>query len=171
MHRRENLTPQAAREHVTRGQDGAADGIDSRVGDNGSSPRPRPDVPGTWSREAANPFAQMPKTLDSIIAQVRRQLADDAPWVMRVEPAILDEVAERAVRELWGGRIKTFVPVLALRQAREILRDQESVVSVSCPQGRDTVASMGLSPLEERRVCDGLPIDSDVMTSDDRDVL
>ncbi len=34
------------------------------------------------------------------------------------------------MRELWGSRVKTFVPVLALRQAREILREQDWLVTM-----------------------------------------
>ena len=167
---REDLTPPAVREHFNRGQDGVADGIDSRVDNNGSPPRPGPDVPGAWPTEATNPFAQMPTTPESIIAHVRRQLADDAPRVMMVEPTVLDQVAERAVRELWGSRIKTFVPVLALRQAREILRDLELVISVPCPDSRGTEASMALPPLEERPACDVLSVHEDVMLRDGRGV-
>jgi hypothetical protein len=70
------------------------------------------------------PFAQMPATPEPIIAQVRRQLADDPVLGTPLEPSLLDHVAERAVRELWESRVKTFVPVLALRQARELLHDQ-----------------------------------------------
>ena len=127
-------------------------------------------MPGAWPTEVTNPFAQMPTTLESIIAQVRRQLADDAPRVITVEPTVLDQVAERAVRELWGSRIKTFVPVLALRQAREILRDQELGISMPCPDSRRTEASMALRPLEERLAGDVLSVDEDVMMRDGRRV-
>ena len=121
--------------------------------------------------EAANPFTQMPATPESMIAQVRRQLADDAPRVMTVETTILDQVADQAVRELWGSRIKTFVPVLALRQAREILRDQEMVISMPFPERRPTEASMELPPSDERRGSDALSIHYDVVMHDDRDSL
>lgn len=75
--------------------------------------------------EAATPFAQMPAAPEPIIAQVRRQLAgEDEP--AGVSAAELDTVADRAVRELWGSRVKIFVPVLALRQARELLSNQNA---------------------------------------------
>jgi len=74
--------------------------------------------------EAANPFAQAPTTPEPIIAQVRRQLADDAWPGLAVQSTVLDRVADRAVRDLWESPVKTFVPVLALRQAREVLREQ-----------------------------------------------
>ena len=101
--------------------------------------------------QAASPFAQTPTTPESIIAQVRRQLADDASRVMAVETIVLDQVAERAVRELWGSRIKTFVPVLALRLAHEILRDNELVNSVQTQERGITELSTLLPPPDERR--------------------
>jgi hypothetical protein len=168
---REELTPPAVWEHGNRGQDGAADGIDSRFAGNGSSPRPGPNVPRAWSVDAANPFAQMPTTPESIIVQVRRQLADDASRVMTVEPTVLNQVAERVLRELWESRIKTFVPVLALRQAREILRDQESVISVPCSERRHTEASLALPPLREPRVSDDPSIYDHMTMRDYGDVL
>ena len=167
----EDLTPPAVWEHGNSSQDGAADGIDSRVADNGSSSRPGLNVPGAWSVEAANPFARMPSTPESIIAQMRRQLNDDASRVMTVEPTVLDQVAERAVRELWGSRIKTFVPVLALRQAREILRNLELVISVPCPESRHTEASIALPPLQEPHFSDDPSIYDDMMMRDHGDVL
>jgi hypothetical protein len=121
--------------------------------------------------DAANPFAQMPTTPESIIVQVRRQLADDASRVMTVEPTVLNQVAERVVRELWESRIKTFVPVLALRQAREILRDQESVISVPCSERRHTEASLALPPLREPRVSDDPSIYDHMTMRDYGDVL
>src|SRR5215213_1910011 len=138
---REELTPPAVWEHGNRGVD------------------------------AANPFAQMPTTPESIIAQVRRQLNDDASRVMVVETAVLDQVAERAVRELWGSRIKTFVPVLALRQAREILRNLELVISVPCPERRHTEASLALPPRREPRVSDDPSIYDHMTMRDYGDVL
>jgi hypothetical protein len=121
--------------------------------------------------EAAGPFAQMPTTPESIIAQVQRQLADDASRVMMLEPTILDQVAERAVRELWGSRIKTFVPVLALRQAREILRDQELLISMPCPERRRTDVTMEVPPLQEQRASDVRSILDDLILHDAGDLL
>ena len=122
--------------------------------------------------DAANPFAQVPTTPEPIIAQVRRQLADEAwPGLVSHGP-VLDRVADRAVRELWGSRIKTFVPVLALRQAREMLREQDVLISMHQPQhsyaGESTVATR---PHEERQRRDVLAVERDVVSIDDRDVL
>ena len=84
----------------------------------------------------------------------------------------LDWVADRAVRELWGGRVKTFVPVLALRQAREMLREQDLLISMEQPERRlvdEPPAAM--LPREETHPRDVLPIAGDVVSIDDRDVL
>jgi hypothetical protein len=124
MNWRQGLVPPTVREHSSRSPGGAGERVAARGDDTGTSPRPEP-VSGAWSLEAANPFAEVPPEQELMIAQVRRQLANDLPQVMTVEPTVLDQVAERVVRELWESRIKTFVPLLALRQAREILRDED----------------------------------------------
>ena len=122
--------------------------------------------------DAANPFAQVPSTPEPIIAQVRRQLANEGwPGLVSYGPA-LDRVADRAVRELWGSRIKTFVPVLALRQARDMLRQQDVLISTQKPSFPRTDESMPAQhPSMDRQRRDVLPIDGDVVTIDDRDVL
>ena len=38
------------------------------------------------------------------------------------------------MRELWGSRVKTFVPILALRQARAVLREQDLLNTVEQPE-------------------------------------
>jgi len=121
--------------------------------------------------DAANPFAQVPTTPEPIIAQVRRQLADEAWPGMVSHGPVLDRVADRAVRELWGSRIKTFVPVLALRQAREMLREQDLLVSMYQPRRSHADESTAGRPLEERQRRDVFPVDADVVSIDDRDVL
>lgn len=64
---------------------------------------------------------ETPTTPEATIARVRRQLKeDDSPHGMRVSAEFLDGLADSAVRELWSSRVKTFVPVLALRQARRV---------------------------------------------------
>ncbi len=121
--------------------------------------------------DAANPFAQVPTTPEPIIAQVRRQLADEAwPGLVSHGP-VLDRVADRAVRELWSSRIRTFVPVLALRHAREMLRQQDAQISTQQPQRLNAHGSMATRPHGARQRRDVLPIDGDVVSIDDRDVL
>jgi hypothetical protein len=121
--------------------------------------------------ESANPFAQMPITPEPIIAQVRRQLADDAPLDSSVETALLDHVAERAVRELWGSRVKTFVPVLALREARAALREQGVPMATARPDPRSADEPVARRSASEKPRWDVLPIHGDVVPVDDRDVL
>lgn len=75
--------------------------------------------------DAATPFAQMPATPEPIIAQVRRQLATEDEQARMASSVELDTIADRVVRELWGSRVKVFVPVLALREARELLHGQQ----------------------------------------------
>ena len=61
------------------------------------------------------PFAQTPTTPEPIIAQIRRQLAEDDRFGRQIPGGVIARVADRAVRELWGSPVKTFVPILALR--------------------------------------------------------
>ena len=121
--------------------------------------------------EALTPFAQMPATPEPIIAQVRRFLADDVPSGMTVETSVLDAVADHAVRALWDSRVKTFVPVLALRQAREDLREQDLLIMAEHPTIPTSQTSTAMGSLGERPRRDVLAIQDDVMRHDDRDVL
>ena len=118
------------------------------------------------------PFAQMPADPEAIIAQVRRQLADGAPLGTTLETNLLDHVADRAVRELWESRVKTFVPVLALRTARDMLRDQDLLTTAerSAIQRAGEPSTM-MPLLVERPGRDVLSTPGDVMARDDRDVL
>jgi hypothetical protein len=120
----------------------------------------------------ATPFAQTPATPEPIIAQVRRQLADDPVLGTPLEPTLLDRVADRAVRELWESRVKTFVPVLALRQAREILRDHEGEIRIERPEPHGVRRThLADPPRGESPKQDGLHIAADVLPLDERDVL
>ncbi len=115
------------------------------------------------------PFAQMPATPEPIIAQVRRQLADDPVLGTPLEPNLLDHVAERAVRELWESRVKTFVPVLALRQARALLHEQGIEIAADGRQvsGTGSMATAQPRPVERPRQ-DVLHLDADVLRLDDQ---
>ena len=121
--------------------------------------------------EALTPFAQTSNTPEPIIAQVRRQLADDAPPGGALETHLLDSVAERAVRELWSSRVKIFVPVLALRQAREVLREQDQQIPRALREISASDEPTTRSPQVERPRRDALALQDDVMPHDDRDVL
>ena len=118
------------------------------------------------------PFAEMPSTPEPIIAQVRRQLADDARVGARVPTGVVDRVADQVVRELWSSRVKTFVPVLALRTAREILRDRDVMVSVHLPMMRNgQEARVPMPRPAERTLHDIVQVESDILSIDDRDRL
>ena len=124
--------------------------------------------------ERLTPFAQMPTTPEPIIAQVRRQLAEDDRFRVWVPSGVLDRAADRAVRELWGSRVKTFVPILALRQAREILREQDLVISEPRTAARhlENAWTAGRSRIEQPlQVQDALSIENDALPLDERDVL
>ncbi|HEX5993429.1 MAG TPA: hypothetical protein VFY70_12730 [Thermomicrobiales bacterium] len=122
--------------------------------------------------ELVTPFAQTPSSPEPIIAQVRRQLADDDRVGARVPTGVLDRVADQAVRELWSSRVKTFVPVLALRTARELLRDQDVLITVGLPMMRNGEEALAVMPRAvERTPQDIIHIESDVLPFDDRDRL
>ena len=70
------------------------------------------------------PFAQMPATPDPVIAQIRQQLATAYRAKARLSDPELTMLAERTVRALWPSRVRTFVPILALREAQEALAAQ-----------------------------------------------
>ena len=117
--------------------------------------------------ETLTPFAQMPATPEPIIAQVQRQLADDARHGVMVPTTILDRVADRTVRELWESRVKTFVPVLALRQARELLHDQGMGTAAEGPQASGTGSmATAASHQAERPRRDVFHLDADKLRLD-----
>jgi hypothetical protein len=64
-------------------------------------------------------------TVETLIATVRRQLNADCDVGLFAPhpPGKLDLIAARSVESLWErSRIKSFIPLLALREAREQLR-------------------------------------------------
>jgi hypothetical protein len=66
----------------------------------------------------SNAFAEAPPTPELFVARVRREL--DAVYAdMDVPSGEIDRAAVDAVDELWDRPIKTFIPVLALRAAKE----------------------------------------------------
>jgi hypothetical protein len=71
--------------------------------------------------EATTVFAQTPSTPEAIVARVRDDLARACEGATCPPAAELERLADAAVRELWESRVKTFVTVLAVRQAREML--------------------------------------------------
>ena len=62
-----------------------------------------------------------PATPEAIIVRLQRDARDD-PRLAAIPATTRDQSIERAVQELWAtSRVKTFLPVLALRQARAAL--------------------------------------------------
>jgi hypothetical protein len=109
----------------------------------------------------ANPFAQAPTTPEPIIAQVRRDLERDLGGDLAIDVGLVDRVAERSDRDLWSSRVKTFLPVLALRDARETLRDH----------GIDVVATRPPEPSAAGVSLSQQVSPWDVLALDDRDAL
>ena len=69
-----------------------------------------------------SPFATQPTTPDGIVAQVSRRADEEcAGDSCRIGPQ-LDACVRDAVDAVWDGRVKTFVPVLALRRVRACIR-------------------------------------------------
>lgn len=117
------------------------------------------------------PFAEMPPSPEGLIAQLRQQLAARYPEAAQTEAPSLDAVAERAVRQLWPSRIRTFVPVLALRDAQAILREQGFVP-------RDLAASSAGEETRDERPAfpgasprDRLSLDRDLFLLDEGDSI
>jgi len=57
-----------------------------------------------------------------IVERVKREAREECPPESSVYP-VLDQCAQDAVTELWDSRIKTFVPLLALRRVRGCIED------------------------------------------------
>src|ERR687890_715226 len=115
------------------------------------------------------PFAQTLTTPEPIIAQVRRQLTEDDRFGRQIPGGVIERVADRAVRELWGSPVKTFVPILALRQAQEILREQDVVISAprTAVRQAESASTATRSRVEQPRH-DALSIENDALPLDER---
>ena len=67
-------------------------------------------------------FAHVPDDAESVVALVTRAATEEcAPDACLIYP-VLDACARDAVSSLWDSRIKTFVPLLALRRVRCCVR-------------------------------------------------
>jgi hypothetical protein len=75
----------------------------------------------------ASPFASETNlSPETVRTTIRRQLEADTQLglVQRCEPAQLESIIARSVDALWAeSRIKIFLPVLALRHARDELQE------------------------------------------------
>jgi hypothetical protein len=80
----------------------------------------------------SSPFSRdTDMTLETITTRVRHQLdADCEVGLIAPRPSVeLDRIAARSVAALWeSSRIKTFLPIIALRQARDELRAGASAI-------------------------------------------
>lgn len=75
-----------------------------------------PEMDGT------SPFASTALSPEVVIARVRRHLAAEPGDRRPPPPAIeIEQAATAAVTALWDCRVKSFIEVIALRQARELL--------------------------------------------------
>ncbi len=66
-------------------------------------------------------FAQVPADAEVVVGLVRREAAEECS-AGHLPPPELDRCVREAVGELWGSRISTFVPLLALRRVRCCIR-------------------------------------------------
>jgi hypothetical protein len=68
------------------------------------------------------PLGTVPNDLERVVALVTRESREGcAPDVCLIDP-MLDESTSDAVANFWNSRIKTFVPLLALRRVRCCIR-------------------------------------------------
>ena len=110
---------------------------------------------------AASPFAQMPLGPEPIIARVRTELARDCEAGRCPPSGELDRLVESTVRQLWSGRVKVFVSVLAVREVREALAGDGPGAGRSA--GVRTAARRAARPDDDELVIDG----RDVLTLSD----
>jgi len=91
--------------------------------------------------EATSPFAHAPSTPEAVVARIRDDLARECGDAATCPPVgEIERLADRAVRELWERPVKTFVHVLALRQAREALGALRPVPGTTAGGRATTVA-------------------------------
>ncbi len=68
-----------------------------------------------------NLFAAVPSDAEAIVALVKRE-AEEECLDDQLSPPVLDGCVRDAIEGLWDSRIKTFVPLLALRRVRCCVR-------------------------------------------------
>ena len=68
-----------------------------------------------------NLFAAVPSDAEAIVALVKRE-AEEECLDDQLSPPVLDGCVRDAVDGLWDSRLKTFVPLLALRRVRCCVR-------------------------------------------------
>ncbi|MGD9711139.1 MAG: hypothetical protein AB7V46_03625 [Thermomicrobiales bacterium] len=65
-----------------------------------------------------NPFGDRARDIQSTVALVVREATEECDSAACPVHFVLEHCAQQAVERLWGSRIKTFVPLLALRDVR-----------------------------------------------------
>ncbi len=113
---------------------------------------------------------QSPTTPEATIAQVRRQLTVDYPDGVDAHGNAIDPIAEAAVRDLWGGRVKNFVTVLALREVRTALRTQAQE-GTATPSQVDAMFGDQARIQQPGHGRDSQRLTRDVLLLDEKDVL
>src|SRR5262245_8547651 len=77
-----------------------------------------------WPMESESAFGRVTLTPEAVMARVRSEVKRDCE-AGRFDPCppadAVDRVVNVAVTELWDSRVKIFVSLLALREARERL--------------------------------------------------
>ena len=108
-------------------------------------------------------FARPTASPEEIINRVHRDLV--AKWGSPgTPPRALIEVAETSVRALWDSKVKLFVPVLALRDARSRLGTLLSPTTPLGSLGPTSTERPGLVPLRSTEPrTDVLDVSSDVL--------
>ena len=69
-----------------------------------------------------NPYAWVPTDISGIVRLVKREAAEECSVDSCLVASVLDQCVEEAVIDLWDSRVKTYVPLLALRRVRCCIR-------------------------------------------------
>lgn len=70
----------------------------------------------------SNVFARTTNEIETIIATVTRAAAEECPLNQCALAPMLDQCVRESVSDLWGSRVRTYVPLLALRRVRCCIR-------------------------------------------------
>lgn len=68
-------------------------------------------------------FERRDRSLPDVIQIVAREAREECAGDCCAIASSLDSCVRQTVTRLWAGRIRTFVPLLALRGVRECIRD------------------------------------------------
>ena len=69
-----------------------------------------------------NVFAEVPHEMSAVVDIVTRAARDECAGESCLISPVLEQCAMDAVSAHWDSRIKTFVPLLALRQVRDCIK-------------------------------------------------